>query len=169
MLLILIYPIMIYFSPLGDLNQNLYGYSTYFLLDNCRISCEIAFRWLSLDITADKSALLQVIPWCRGAIRHYLKLCWPRSMCHMALGRNELMNLLLHAAGYITGVTTLAWTRQKSPVQWCCRKEIWQTAETDWNHTEPVRVKYKQPVCSQNNKKSLFSDGLMKWMIITEQ
>ena len=44
------------------------------------ISCEIALRWMSLDITEDKSTLVQVMAWCRRATSHYLSKCWPRSV-----------------------------------------------------------------------------------------
>ena len=44
------------------------------------ISCKIAHRWLSLDLTDDKSTLVQVMTWCRQAKCHYLNQCWLRSM-----------------------------------------------------------------------------------------
>ena len=45
------------------------------------ISCELALRWMSLDLTDDKSTLVQVMAWCRQATSHYLSQCWPRSLC----------------------------------------------------------------------------------------
>ena len=42
-------------------------------------SCEIALRWLPLDLTYDKSTLVQVMAWCHQATSHHLSLCWPRS------------------------------------------------------------------------------------------
>ena len=44
------------------------------------IFCEIALRRMSLDLTDDKSTLVQVMPWCRQATSHYLNQCWPRSL-----------------------------------------------------------------------------------------
>ena len=44
------------------------------------ISCEIALRWMSRDLTDDKSTLVQVMAWCRQATGHYLSQCWPKSM-----------------------------------------------------------------------------------------
>ena len=41
---------------------------------------EIAPRWMPLDLTNDKSTLVQVMAWCRQATSHYLSQCWPRSM-----------------------------------------------------------------------------------------
>ena len=35
---------------------------------------------MPLDLTDDKSTLVQVMAWCRQATSHYLSQCWPRSM-----------------------------------------------------------------------------------------
>ena len=35
---------------------------------------------MSLDLTEDKSTLLQVMAWCHQATSHYLSQCWPRSV-----------------------------------------------------------------------------------------
>ena len=48
--------------------------------DDWDISCGIALRWFSLDVTDDKSTLVQAMAWCRQATSHYLRQCWPRSM-----------------------------------------------------------------------------------------
>ena len=40
------------------------------VIDGWGISCEVAHRWMSLDITDDKSTMVQVMAWCQ---------CWPRS------------------------------------------------------------------------------------------
>ena len=44
------------------------------------MSHEIALRWMPLDLTDDKSTLVQVMAWCRQATSHYLSRCWPRSL-----------------------------------------------------------------------------------------
>ena len=44
------------------------------------ISYEIALGWMPLDLTDDKSTLVQVMAWCRQATSHYLSQCWPRSI-----------------------------------------------------------------------------------------
>ena len=44
------------------------------------ISHKTALRWMPLDLTDDKSTLVQVMAWCRQATSHYLSQCWPRSM-----------------------------------------------------------------------------------------
>ena len=48
--------------------------------DGWDISCKIALRWMPLDLTDDKSTLVQVMAWCRQATSHYLNQCWPRFM-----------------------------------------------------------------------------------------
>ena len=44
------------------------------------ISYEIALILMSLDLTDDKSTVVQVMAWCHQATSHYLSQCWPRSM-----------------------------------------------------------------------------------------
>ena len=44
------------------------------------VSLAIALRRMPLDLTDDKSALVQVMAWCHQAASHYLSQCWPRSM-----------------------------------------------------------------------------------------
>ena len=44
------------------------------------ISYEIALRWIPIDLTDDKSTLVQVMAWCHQATSHYLSQCWPRFM-----------------------------------------------------------------------------------------
>ena len=50
------------------------------LIDAWGTSSEIAFRWMSLDLTDDKSTSVQVMAWCLQAPSHYLSQCWPTSM-----------------------------------------------------------------------------------------
>ena len=33
--------------------------------------------WMSLDLTVDKSTLVQLMAWCCQALSHYLSQCWP--------------------------------------------------------------------------------------------
>ena len=44
------------------------------------ISYEIALRWMPLDLTDDKSTLVQVMAWCHQATNHYMIQCWLRSL-----------------------------------------------------------------------------------------
>ena len=52
-----------------------------------------------LDLTKDKSTLVQVMAWCRQATSHYLSQCWPRSLPPY-------------------GVTRPQWVKKKSLYSW---------------------------------------------------
>ena len=56
------------------------------------ISSEIALTWMPLDLTDDKSKLVQVMAWCRQATSHYLSQCWPRSMLPNGVTRPQWVN-----------------------------------------------------------------------------
>ena len=58
------------------------------------ISYEIALRWMPLDLTDDKSTLVQVMAWCRQATSHYLNQCWPRSMSPNGATMPQWVNVL---------------------------------------------------------------------------
>ena len=69
------------------------------VIDGWSISCEIALRscrWMSLDLTDDKSTLVQVMAWCRQATSHYLSQCWPIYLSPLmaSLGPNELNTIM---------------------------------------------------------------------------
>ena len=49
-------------------------------IDDCGIYCDIALSWMSLNLTDNKSTLVQVMAWCHQATSHYLCKCWPKSM-----------------------------------------------------------------------------------------
>ena len=67
--------------PLGDFNKiSEKKIKLILVTDGCDISSEIALRWTSLDLSDDKSTLVQVMAWCRQAKRHFLNQCWPRSL-----------------------------------------------------------------------------------------
>ena len=51
--------------------------------------CEIAFRWMSLDLSEDKSTLVQVMAWCHQVTSHYLSQCWPRFMLPYGVTRPQ--------------------------------------------------------------------------------
>ena len=59
------------------------------VIDGWGISCELALRWMSLDLTDDKSTLVQIMAWCRQATSHYLSQCWPRSLSPYGVTRPQ--------------------------------------------------------------------------------
>ena len=62
------------------------------MTDGWGISGKIALRWMPLDLTIDKSILVQVMVWCRQATSHYLSQCWPRSMSPYDITRPQWVN-----------------------------------------------------------------------------
>ena len=64
------------------------------MIDGWVISCELALRRMSLDLTDDKSTLVQVMAWCRQATSHYLGQCWPRSLSPYGVTRPQWVNSL---------------------------------------------------------------------------
>ena len=57
---------------------------------------------MSLDLTLDKSALVQVMAWCRQATSHYLSQCWPRYMSPYGVTRSQ----------WVKALDAIAWQRE---------------------------------------------------------
>ena len=57
--------------------------------DGSGISVEIDFRLMLLDLSSEKSTLVQVIAWCRQAAIHYLSQCWPSSISPYGVTRPQ--------------------------------------------------------------------------------
>ena len=55
---------------------------------------------MPLDLTDDKSTLVQVMTWCRQATSHYLSQCWPRSMSPNGVIRLQWVNPLRPCNAY---------------------------------------------------------------------
>ena len=66
------------------------------MIDCWVISCEIAVRWMSFDLTDDKSTLAPVMAWCIQATSHCLSQCWPRSMSPYGITRPQWVKLLVN-------------------------------------------------------------------------
>ena len=62
------------------------------MTDDWGISYEIGLRWMLLDLTDDKSTLVQVMAWCRQATSHYLSQCWPRSLSPYGVTKPQWVN-----------------------------------------------------------------------------
>ena len=72
------------------------------------VSSEIALMSMSMDLTDDKSTLVQVVAWCHQATSHYLSQCWPRSMTPCGITRPQWVNhtpTLMKLKGGYTGFT----------------------------------------------------------------
>ena len=58
-------------------------------IDTWVIRHDIALWWMSLDLTDDKSTLVQVMAWCHQAPSHCLSQCWPRSLLPYGVTRSQ--------------------------------------------------------------------------------
>ena len=67
------------------------------VIDGWGISCGLALRWMPLELTDDKSTLVQVMAWCRQATSHYLSQCWPRSLSPYGVTRPQWVKQYLTA------------------------------------------------------------------------
>ena len=68
---------------------------------NFSTPCKIALRWMSQNLTNEKSTLVQVMVWCRQATSHYLSQCWPRSMLQYGVTRPQWVNSSPLSATYM--------------------------------------------------------------------
>ena len=59
------------------------------MIDGWSVFHEIVPRRMSLDLTDDKSTLVQVMTWCRQATNHYPSQCWPRSLSSYGVTRPQ--------------------------------------------------------------------------------
>ena len=64
------------------------------MIEGWTISGYIVLNWMSLDLTEDKSTLVQVMAWCHQATSHYLSQCWPRSVLPYGVIRPQWVNSL---------------------------------------------------------------------------
>ena len=86
-------PFIIYW-PLGDLNKNFDKWfsSKFLVIDGWHVFCKIPLRWMSLYLNDEKSALVQLMAWCRQATSHYLSQRWSRSVSPYDIIRPQWVN-----------------------------------------------------------------------------
>ena len=85
------------------------------VIDGWGISCELALRWMSLDLTDDKSTLVQVIAWCRQATSHYLSQWWLRSLSSYGVTRHQWVKRVAIRMDGILSVNTEFFYISKKP------------------------------------------------------
>ena len=65
------------------------------VVDSWGIDCEIALRWMSLDLTDDKSTLVQVMAWRHQATSHYLNQYWLRYLTPYGVTRPQWLTMYM--------------------------------------------------------------------------
>ena len=80
---------------------------------------------MSLDLTHDKSILVQVMAWCHQATSHYLSQCWPSSMLPYGVAtRPQVVNSSPPNAAYVSvNWVSIGSDNGLSPAQ--CQAIIW--------------------------------------------
>ena len=64
------------------------------MVESRGIECEITLRWMSLDLTDDKSTLVQVMAWHRQATSHNLNQCRLRYWVPYGVTRPQCVNVI---------------------------------------------------------------------------
>ena len=114
---------------MGDFDKKNFRWVIFKLIlmtDGWVISSKIVLRWMSLDLTDDKSTVLQVMTWCCQATSLYLSQNWPRSLL-------------------LVGVTRLQWGNMQV-MTWCCQatshylSQYWPRSLLPHGVTRPQRV-----------------------------
>ena len=59
------------------------------MVDSWGINCEIALRWMFLDLTDDKLTLAKIMAWFHQATRHYMNQCWLRYLMPYGVTRPQ--------------------------------------------------------------------------------
>ena len=81
---------------------------------------------MSLDLTDDKSILVQVMAWCRQATSHYLSQCWPRSLLPYEVTRPQWINVWyeLEVEKYYRWLVNMNMNIMKEARKWFCRNTM---------------------------------------------
>ena len=63
------------------------------MIDGWGIFREIAIRWMSMDLTDDKSTMAEVMAWCCQTKKHYLSQRWPVSISPYGVTMPQWVNM----------------------------------------------------------------------------
>ena len=98
MVAIFFWPVCINLLAPGKFEWNFWSliFQIISVIDGWGIFCELAHRWISLNLTNDKSTLVQVMAWCHQATSHYLSQCWPRLLSPYGVPRPQWVNDMSH-------------------------------------------------------------------------
>ena len=94
-----------------------YEYSKFNLAlqsDIFRSSYDKALRWMSRDLTDDKSTSVQVMAWCRQATSHYPSQYWPRSMSPYGVTRPQWVKDSICIAKFFVLQLVIPWNQKQN-------------------------------------------------------
>ena len=115
------------------------------VIDGWGISYETAIRWMSLDLNADKSSLVQVMVWGHQATCHYLSQCWPKSMSSYGVtgtqwakhGKTSMFKVHLFPSELFTFISNPI-IKPRSFNSWHSRKLQIGPQQFGWNQFQPL-------------------------------
>ena len=108
------------------------------VIDDWHISCEIAIRRMQLDLTDDKSTLVQVMAWCRQTPSHYLSQCWPRFMSPYGIIRPQWVKLINSLQKLWAISSTMRQKTMESETKFF--KMLWEVPELTQNEGFAIRM-----------------------------
>ena len=155
-------------GPLGDFRKVIFKLTV--VNGGWGISYEIALRWMPLDLTDDKSTLVQVMAWCRQATSHYLNQCWPRSLSPNGVTRPQWVkichqqNMSLRYSLYHRKLPRKCW-RFFASFPWRL-SERWSRVSQKW-WMMPITTLWPRN-CGQWEKKKRKKIQLMCWFFFKE-
>ena len=76
----------------GRFERNLMIFMLDFVNDGWDIFCEIALKWKSVDLTDNKSALVEVMVWCCQATSRYFNRCWSKFLSEYGITEEWWVN-----------------------------------------------------------------------------
>ena len=113
------------------------------MTDGCDISSENAFRRTSLDLSDDKSTLVQMKALCRQATSHYLSQCWPKSVSPYGVTRPQWVKYKLYQTWYksldlLCAINVAPWQQDRNKCArcqlFCIAPVIYLVQETTSRH-----------------------------------
>ena len=101
--------------------------------------CEIAFRWIPLNLTNEKSKILvQVMARCHQAASHYLNQCWPSFMVPYGVTRGHSVNHGLSCC------FPVSWAQSyKTHWRWLRNRWMWRSQKPVESLTKNITRKYR--------------------------
>ena len=125
------------------------------VISGCDTSCEIAPRWMSVDLTHDKSISVQIMACWHQATSHYLSQCWLNSTSPYVLNRPQWVNPVRDKGPFILHIQYYD--------SWWAGDTRSQGISSHVIHL--VILKY----CDFNSRKVTMWSSTISWMMSSEQ
>ena len=102
-------------------------------------------QWIALNLTDNKSTLVQVTAWCRQATSHYLSQWWPRSLSPYGVTRpqwvNSFQSSLIHRKLIKTSITNNSLLNSGIHlllIQYLCKTQLVSQGKINTHHNSEL-------------------------------